>query len=128
MGGDSSCLVVRIPSVAWLKLIVVVIVIVYHFKGKSNKLELLLGHTRGDVKDSPTQDLMLILFLVRKCWRSFTLSFMRSPLSGGFWLRTPHREHRPPLTGRQAQQKILEQSAQVRFRLMKLKDFPQRSQ
>ena len=71
---------------------------------------------------------MLILLLVRKSWRSFTLSFISSPLRAGLLLRTPHREHVPPLAGRQEEQKMLAQSAQDLFLLMKLKVFPQRSQ
>ena len=34
---------------------------------------------------------MLILFLVRKCWRSFTRSFISSPRCGGRLLNTTHR-------------------------------------
>ena len=41
----------------------------------------------------PTHDLIFIFFRVRKCWRSFTLSFISSPRWGGFLLRTPHRSH-----------------------------------
>ena len=68
---------------------------------------------------------MLILFLVRKCWRSLTRSFISSPRWGGRLLSTPHRAHvrlpdpAPRSLGRQAEQKTLPHSEQERLREMK---------